>query len=257
MPYLPFGFSDVSRRKIRDETNNIHGKIITGKDTVFRSHQFIATCFAIGALAFVPVTVAAASSAEKEASITIVDLAPFTHVTYIPVGADLSSIRFEGIHAVKVATKERSVRNLHYCEERLATEPGGSMYCPLITLDSAVPAYRVTYTFTAPLMASDEYGNTSFTFSVYLRPDEISLSLRQALSSRKVSRADASEYFRISASRDSARQVIVDEANSTFCEGDYIDGNWSPRNPKCQDHIVYKNVASASPYLTVKVDVTL
>jgi hypothetical protein len=209
----------------------------------------------MGALAFVPVTVAPASSADKEASIKIVDLAPFTHVTYIPVGADLSSIRFKEIHALEVVTKERAVTNLHYCDdERLIREPGGSMYCPLIKPDSAVSAYRVTYTFTAPPMASDEYGNTSSTFSVYFRPDDISPSLRQALSSRKVSRTDASEYFRISASRDSARQVMVDEANSTFCEGDYIDGNWSHTNPKCQDHIVYKNVASASPEVTVKVD---
>ena len=72
-------------------------------------------------------------------------------------------------------------------------------------------------------MASDEYGNpSSFTFSVYFRPDALSPRLRQALSSAKVSRADASEYFRISASTDSAREVMVDEANSTFCEGDYV-----------------------------------
>ena len=222
---------------------------------MFRSHQLIATCFAIGALALAPIKGAAATSAEKEASIKIVDLAPFTHVTYIPVGADLSSIRFKGIHVVKVATKERSETNLHYCDdERLTTEPGGSMYCPLITLESAVPAYKVTYTFTAPPMASDEYGNTSFTFSVYFSPDDISPSLRQALSSGKVSRAEASQYFRISASRDSARQVIVDEAKSTFCEGNYIEGYWYHANPKCQDHMIYKNVASASPYMTVKVD---
>ena len=129
------------------------------------------------------------------------------------------------------------------------------MYCPLTTLDSVVSAYRVTYTFTAPPMASDEYGNTSsFTFSVYFRPDDISPSLRQALSSGKVSRANASEYFRISASRGSAQQVVLDEAKSTFCEGNYIDGNWSHTNPECQDHSVYKTVASASPYVTVKVD---
>jgi hypothetical protein len=108
------------------------------------------------------------------------------------------------------------------------------MYCPLITLGSAVPAYKVTYRFTAPPVASDEYGNTSFTFSVYFSPDDISPSLRQALLSGKVSRAEASEYFRISASRGSAWQVIVDDGESNFCKGDYIDGNWSPTNPKCQ-----------------------
>jgi hypothetical protein len=103
-------------------------------------------------------------------------------------------------------------------------------------------------------MASDEYGNTSFTFSVYFSPDDISPRLRQALLSGKVSRAEASRYFRISASRNSARQVMVDEAKSTFCDGDYIEGYWSHANPNCQDHIIYKNVASASPYMTVKVD---
>ena len=92
---------------------------------MFRSHQSIATCFAIGAFAFVPITVAAATSAEKDSSIKVVELAPFTHVTYIPVGADLSSIRFERIHAVMVVTKERSVTTVHYCDERLTTDPGG------------------------------------------------------------------------------------------------------------------------------------
>jgi hypothetical protein len=103
-------------------------------------------------------------------------------------------------------------------------------------------------------MASDEYGNTSFTFSVYFHSDEISPRLRQALSTGKVSRADVSEYFRISASSDSAPQVIIDEESSTVCEGDYIDGNWVRKNPECQDHVIYKRVAGNSPYVAVKVD---
>ena len=164
---------------------------------MFRSHQFIAAGFAIAALASISKTVTAATTPEEEASpvvsfesaiggetveITrIADLQPFTHVAYIPVGADLSSIKLKQIKAVSVATKRRLATNLHYCEERLRAEPGGSMYCPLTTDESTVSAYKLTYAFTAPPLASDEYGNTSFTFSVYFRPDELGPRLRQVL----------------------------------------------------------------------------
>ena len=221
---------------------------------MFRSDLFIATCFALGALGFVP-AVNAATNAEKETSSKMVDLAPFTHLAYIPSGADLSSIRFQSIKALKMATKQRSVTNPRYCdEERLAIEPGGSMYCPVTAEESFVPAYQVTYTFTAPRMQSDEYGNTSFTFSVYFRGDEISPNLRDALSSGRLSHTDLAEYFQLTAFRESMQQEVIDEANSSICEGNYVDGNWTPTKPKCQDRIAYKNLASASPYTTVRID---
>ena len=184
----------------------------------------------------------------------ISDLQPFTHIAYIPVGTDFSSIKIKGIKAVKVATKVRSVMNPQQCKERSAGEPGGSMYCPYMTRESSVPAYEVTYSFTGPPLASDEYSNTNFTFRVYFRPVELSLALRRTLSSAKVSRAAAAEFFRLSISRDSIQQVAIDEANSTFCDGSFVDGNWTHTNPRCEDRITYQSVVNASPYFTVKVD---
>ena len=195
------------------------------------------------------------ADADPKPPTQIVDFAPFTHIAYIPAGADISSIRFKGIKAVKIATRQRSVSSLSYCEERLrAAEPGGSMYCPLTTDESAVPAYKVTYTFTAPPIPSDEYGGRSFTFDVYFRPDELSPSLRKALTSSRVRRTDLSEYFKISAYRESVEQIVVDPGNSTVCDGNYVDGDWVKTNRKCHGAIAYKRVASASPYIAVRID---
>ena len=182
------------------------------------------------------------------------DLQPFTHIAYIPASTDLSSIKIKGIKAVKVTTKARSVMNPQQCKESSAREPGGSMYCPYMTSESSVPAYEVTYSFTGPPIASDEYSNTNFTFRVYFRPEELSPALHRTLSSAKVSRAAAAEFFRFSMSRDSIQQVAIDEANSTFCDGSFVDGNWTHTSSGCEDRIAYKSVADASPYLTVKVD---
>ena len=221
---------------------------------MFRSLQFIAACFVTGALACVPAVSATANSEEKM-SYKAVNLTPFTHIAYIPVDADLSSIRFKGIKAVKVASRRRSIADLRYCnEQRLVTEPGGSMYCPLTTDISAVSAYQVTYTFTAPPIPSDEHGANSFTFSVYFRPDELSRNLRRALSSGRISRTDLSEYFEVNTSTASVQQDVIDQANSSFCDGSYVDGNWTHTNPKCRDSMVTKEVPNPSPFITVRID---
>jgi hypothetical protein len=182
------------------------------------------------------------------------NLQPFTHIAYIPVGADLSSIRVEGVKAVKVATERRSVTNLHYCEQSYAAEPGGSMYCPKASNESYVPAYQVTYSYRGQPLASDEYGNSYFTFSIYFRPDELRPELRRALSSGKISRSAASEFFPLTISKDWIPQVVVDQENSIFCDGYYLDGIWTHASPNCEESSAYKTVMSASPYVTVKVE---
>jgi hypothetical protein len=91
-------------------------------------------------------------------------------------------------------------------------------------------------------MASDEYGNTYVTFRVYFRPDEISPELRRALSSGKIGRTVAAEFFALTTSRGSIQEILVDEANSVHT------------NAKCEDGINYIDVASASPYITVDVN---
>jgi hypothetical protein len=216
---------------------------------MFRTHQFFSTSFVMIVLGY---TAAAAVPGEV---VEFKNLQPFTHIAYIPVGADLSSIRVEGVKAVKVATERRSVTNLRYCEQSYAAEPGGSMYCPEASNESYVPAYQVTYSYRGQPIASDEYGNTYFTFSVYFRPDELSPGLHRALSSGKMSRSAASEFFPLTISRDWIPQVVVDQENSIFCDGYYLDGNRTRASPNCLESTAYKIVMSASPYVTVKVDV--
>jgi hypothetical protein len=220
---------------------------------MFRTHQFIATCFAIVGLS--SAAVAASPRAKPGEVVEVTDLQPFTHVAYIPADADLSSIRMEGIKAVKVATRLRSVTDTNYCDYvyRFA-EPGGSMSCPQATNESPVPAYRVSYSYKGQPMASDEYGRTSFTFSVYFRPGELDPGLLRALLSGSTSRSTAAEFFQLTSSRSSVRQTVIDRVHSRFCAGTYLDGNWIHTNPKCQDTVAYKVIASPSPYIAVKVN---
>jgi hypothetical protein len=228
---------------------------VEGEITMRRSHQFIATCFAVIALG----TTITAAGAEMQSSsgngdvVEITDLQPFTHVAYVPAGLGTSSIRIEGIKRVQVFTKRRSVTNERYCNHPWA-EPGGSMYCQRTIDESPVPAYRVTYSYRGQPMTSDEYGSTYFTFSVYFRPDEVSPRLRETLALGKIRRAALEEFFQLSTSRESVQQTVIDPANSAFCDGNYVDGSWIRTNPKCGDRVVYDTVAAASAYISVRVD---
>jgi hypothetical protein len=220
---------------------------------MFHPHPFFTTCFAIVGLS--TAAFAASARARRGEVVEVTDLQPFTHVAYIPADADLSSIKMEGIKAVKVATRLRSVTSTDYCEYvyRFA-EPGGSLYCPQTTSESPVPAYRVSYSYKGQPMASDEYGGRSFTFSVYFRPGELNPGLLQALLSGRTSRSTATEFFQLTSSRGSERQTVIDRAHSRFCAGNYIDGNWIHTNAKCEDIVAYKVIASPSPYIVVKVN---
>jgi hypothetical protein len=224
-----------------------------GENTIsYQTHQIIAACCAILVVGSTAAAAAIAPDGTGEVE-EVTELQPFTHAAYIPFGADLSSIRFEGINAVKVAVKQRQVTNVGDCNQSWP-EPGGSMYCQRTADESYVPAYQVTYSYRDQPMASDEYGNTYFTFHVYFRPDEIGAELRRALSSGKIRRTAAAEFFALTTSRGSSQETLVDEANSYLCDGSYVDGNWVHSNAKCEDRIAYINVASASPHITVNVN---
>jgi hypothetical protein len=210
------------------------------------SHPSLAICFAMIASA----AVAAAAPARDAVAVETTDLQSFTKIAYVPVGADLSSIRFESVKAVKVATKRTLTSD---CAEGYQ-EPGGSAYCPSSKDESPVPAYQVTYSFSGPPLASDEYGNTRFTFSVYVRPDDLSPAVRQAISAHKISRADTAGFFKLATSRGLVKQVSIDEQNSTLCAATYVDGLWARTNANCEDKVVYKTVAVPSGYITVRVD---
>jgi len=112
----------------------------------------------------------------------------------------------------------------------------------------------VTYRYKAPSTATEESGDAYYTFSVYFRADQIRPDLFQTLSAGKARRSAAAELFEISTSRPSIQQEVIDEANSTFCDGYYSDSGWVHSNPTCEDRLTYRQVASLSPYISVKVD---
>ena len=103
---------------------------------MFRLHQFMGACLAIVAFSATGKAGLAATAAVVEASahsrsgqvVEVADLQPFTHKAYIPVGVDSSSIKFQSIKEVEVATKRRLVTNQRYCNGP-SSEPGESMYC--------------------------------------------------------------------------------------------------------------------------------
>ena len=181
------------------------------------------------------------------------DLQPFTHTAYIPASADLSSIKFENVKAVKVATTRVVSADEGYCEAGFP-EPGGSLYCPSVRDGFPMPAFQVTYSFNGPPMSADEYGGTQFTFSVNMRPEELNPAVRQAISERKMSRREAAKVFEFATSRGSVSRLVIDDANSIFCAGKYTDGSWGRSQTNCQDKVTYKTVAVPSDYVAVTVN---
>jgi hypothetical protein len=185
--------------------------------------------------------------------VEVTDLQPFTDIAYIPVGADLSSIRVEGLKVVKVETKRTSTADQDYCAQGFKS-PGGSMFCPWIQDGSPMTAYRITYSYNGLPMSSDEYGGTHFTFSVNIRPQDLNPRARLALSAPKISRKALAEFFNITTSRDLVPRVVIDDKNSTLCAGDYSDGVWYRTDRNCEDKVTYKVVKVPSDYIAVKVN---
>jgi hypothetical protein len=179
---------------------------------------------------------------------------PFTHFAYIPVGADLGTIRFEKVTMVKVPAGFQYTTDPDYCQELAFRDPGGSIACPSAQSEAPVPAYEATYSFTGQPLASDEYGGRNFTFSVYLQPGELAPDVQKALAGGKLSRSDAAAYFAVNTYREAVRRVAIDNQQSHFCDGNFVDGMWAHTDPGCNDNVVYAAVTVPSGYITVKVE---
>jgi hypothetical protein len=190
----------------------------------------------------------------KSVTVKVEELHPFAHVAWIPQGTDLSSIRFRGVKRVGVATERKSTTDVRYCGDQQFRDPGGSMYCPYTQFESPTAAYQVTYSYRGQPLASDEYGNTYFTFKVYFRPDELSPAVRDTLARHTIARADAAAYFDLTTYTAPVRHVVIDEAASTFCDGSLVDGAWVHTDPGCKDNVHYTTITAPSTYTTVKVD---
>jgi hypothetical protein len=153
-----------------------------------------------------------------------------------------------------VSTKIRTTTDEKYCTELAFRDPGGSAFCPSTVAESRVAAYEVTYSFNAPRMTSDEGGATRFTFHAYFRPEDLSQEARKAFSAPKRNQANIAEYFKVNTYKETVSRAAIDNSQSKFCEGDFVDGNWTRKDSRCAERIRYKTVSVPSDYLSVSVD---
>ena len=208
------------------------------------TRPFPPMCCAFASL-FLVAAVAGTPPSHVAGTVRILNLHPFRNVSEIPASADLSSIRFERAKLVNVDTRLRAGTN--YC-----THPESSMYCPSLRAEAPAPAWRLTYSYTAPPMTSDEYGGTQYEFSVWLRPERLSPADRRALASGD--RHTTREFFHIATSRAMVPATVIDESASSFCPGYYFEGNWMHTDRDCSDKVFLRTVSVPSEYVAVRVE---
>jgi hypothetical protein len=100
-----------------------------------------------------------------------------------------------------------------------------------------VKAVEASYSFIGPQINSGEYdtGPSRQTFSVYFRPDELGVSGPV----EKLNKEQASSLFDVSTARPMVQQKVIDNQNSHFCEGNYVDGSWVQTDRQCKDQVQY------------------
>ena len=174
---------------------------------------------------------------------------PYTHVASIPATVDPSTIRFEKLRMVELASKTKTTTDGQDCKERQFREPDGSN-CQAATVVERVQAVEATYSYNGPAVSSGEATPGRDTFSVYFRPDEVGVDGPV----QKLKRDQAASFFQMSTYRAMVEQKVIDKEHSHFCEGNYVDGSWVRKDPKCQDQVQYANQTVPSQYLTVQVD---
>jgi hypothetical protein len=195
------------------------------------------------------VTSAVATVPAKDgAAVETAHLQPFANIAEIPVGSDLSSIRFEGIKLVELSTRRSSIADKGHCDGG-HREPSGFMHCPSTQDGYLAPTYQITYSYNGPPIGGDEYGSTHFTFSVNVRPEDLNPTVRQTISEHKMSQTTAAEDFKLTTYRGLVPQVAIDDANSVLCAGNYIDGLWTQSDRNCEEKVSYKTVAMPSGLL--------
>jgi hypothetical protein len=176
-------------------------------------------------------------------------LNPFTHVASIPAIVDPSTIRFEKLATVELASKTKTTTDAQDCKERQFRDPDGTN-CQTTTVVERVKAIEATYSFNGPVIGAGESIPGRDTFSVYFRPEEVRADGRV----EKLKRDQAASFFQVSTFRPMVEQKVIDNQHSHFCKGNYVDGDWVRKDPKCQDQVQYTSQTAPSPYLTVQVD---
>src|SRR5580700_1670822 len=176
-------------------------------------------------------------------------LNPYSHVATVPAIVDPSTIRFEKMRMVDVASKTKTTADAAKCKDQQFRDPDGSN-CQTTTVEERVKAIEAVYSFSGPVIASGEASPGRDTFSVYFRPEEVGADGPV----EKLKRDQGASFFQISTSRSMVEQKVVDKQHSQYCDGSYVDGNWVRKDPKCQDQVQFMNQIVPSPYVTVQVE---
>lgn len=179
------------------------------------------------------------------------ELNPFNHVASIPATVDTSTIRFEKLKLVDLASKTQTTTDVQGCKERQFRDPDGSN-CESMKVLEHVKAVEADYSYIGPQLSTGE-GEISPSrqrFSVYFRPEELPMS--KPLD--KLNPEQAESLFQVSTSRPMIQQKVIDQEKSHFCEGNYIDGNWTQKDPKCQEQVLYTTATVPSTYWAVAVE---
>ena len=208
---------------------------------VMKMNTPASTSDAVGAIGIKPGT----QSTERE-------LNPYTNVASIPATVDPSTIRFEKLKMVQLASKTQVTTDPKDCKERQFRDPDGSG-CESVKVMERVKAVEATYSFIGPQTGTGEgeTGPSRQSFSVYFHPEDLPVS--QPV--QKLNREQAASLFQISTARPTVQQRVIDKQNSHFCAGNYVDGNWTPTDPKCQDQVQYTTVTVPSTYWAVDVSI--
>jgi len=179
------------------------------------------------------------------------ELNPFTHVATIPATVDPKTIRFEKLKMVELASKTQLTSDPQDCKEQQFRDPGGPN-CESVKVLERVKAIEANYSFIGPEISSGEgnFGPSRQTFSVYFRPEELPVSG----SVQKLNKEQAGSLFDVSTSRPMVQQKVIDQQNSHFCAGNYVDGSWVQTDPKCKEQVQYTTRAVPSSYLAVEVN---
>ena len=179
-------------------------------------------------------------------------VATASKVARIPAGSNLASIKFQGVKAVTLANTGAVTDGRCAIAER--GEPGGSMFCAPLAARTHEQVYQVTYSYEGLPLASDEYGNTHSTFSVYFRPEELTGAERRLVSVGKRGRTETASMFEWTTSREVEARVVVDNASPKMCTRTYVDGTWAQKDPECQDNAIFKTISVPSDYVVVRVN---
>jgi hypothetical protein len=176
------------------------------------------------------------------------ELTPFTNVASIPATVDPSTIRFEKARMVELASKTKTNQDTQNCKDRQFRD--GDMTCQSVTVVEKVQAIEARYSYSGPVIGSGEAVPGRDSFSVYFKPED----LAAAGPVDKLNREQAESLFALSTSRPVIDEKVIDKAHSKFCDGNYVDGNWTKKDASCQDQIQYMTRSVASPNLLVQVD---